>query len=419
MNLLRPCIPSLVKMNPPLHTKLVTVPPSSSPEAMVLLLKEPIQAILSGEAIAIPTETVYGLAANALDPGAVAKIFKAKGRPSDNPLIVHIADDAMLASLVSSIPPEYPSLMKAFWPGPITFLFPKAPCVPDMVTAGRDTVAIRMPSHPVARALIKATGVPLAAPSANLSGRPSPTHAEHVLEDLLDRIPFVIDSGPCSNGLESTVLNGLLKPPLILRPGHVTLEMLQAYLPDVQVISGNVLSNEEVPLSPGMKYTHYAPTAPFLLCTSFRILERTLSWMATHAPDLKIGLLISDHELDQLLQQGTHPVQVLFGGDDDLRVINSERRSSSMAARPGLLIYRLQDASLEGIAVSLFDGMRGLDRLGVDYILMNSVPETAQGLAIMNRAQKAASLILSEDVPLEEVLSARCLHPPGLHHKDA
>ena len=211
----------------------------------------------------MPTETVYGLAANALDEAAVRKIFAAKGRPQDNPLIVHISRIEEWAPLVRDIPPDAAALAEAFWPGPLTIILPKADCIPDAVTCGLDTVAVRMPSHPIARALIRAAGVPLAAPSANLSGKPSPTTALHVLHDMDGRIDLIVDGGDCAVGVESTVVTLCGERPRLLRPGGVTLEDLRGVLGEVDVdkaVLGELDANEK-PSSPGMKYKHYAPDA--------------------------------------------------------------------------------------------------------------------------------------------------------------
>ncbi len=220
-----------------------------------------------GQLVAIPTETVYGLAADALNGQAVASIFKAKGRPADNPLIVHIADMNDLPSLVQIIPPCAESLASAFWPGPLTMIFQRAPHIPNEVTAGLDTVAVRMPSHPVARRLITLSGRPLAAPSANRSGIPSPTEAHRVAEDMDGRIAAIVDGGSCEVGVESTVIDVSGKTVKVLRPGAVTVEMLQEVVGEVEV-DGAVLRplhEHETAASPGMKYKHYAPNARVVL----------------------------------------------------------------------------------------------------------------------------------------------------------
>lgn len=226
----------------------------------------------NGGLVAIPTETVYGLAANALDGNAVKKIFEAKGRPMDNPLIVHIADfdDIKKFSLVSEIPEKMYKLAHAFWSGPLTVIMPKGKAVVDEVSAGLDTVAIRFPSHKTARAVIKAAGCPLAAPSANLSGSPSPTSAEHVISDLNGKIDAVIDGGECVVGLESTVLTLACEKPRLLRPGGITVEEIENVIGEIEVDDAvlHMLKDGEKAASPGMKYKHYAPRANVVLVSA-------------------------------------------------------------------------------------------------------------------------------------------------------
>ena len=226
-------------------------------------LEQAASLLREGELVAIPTETVYGLAADAENGPAVARIFAAKGRPMDNPLIVHIADDDMLPRLVTEIPETAAKLADAYWPGPLTMIFPKGPCIPDEVSAGLSTVAVRMPSHPVAQALIRASGRSLAAPSANRSGSPSPTTAAHVLSDLGGRIAAVVDGGECAVGVESTVVLMTGTRPRLLRPGGITVEMLErvAGPVDVDPAVTNRLAEGAEAASPGMKYKHYAPKA--------------------------------------------------------------------------------------------------------------------------------------------------------------
>ncbi|MBE6830382.1 MAG: threonylcarbamoyl-AMP synthase, partial [Ruminococcaceae bacterium] len=221
------------------------------------------QILRDGGLVGIPTETVYGLAANALDGKVVAGIFAAKGRPMDNPLIVHISDFDQIGRLVREVTPEAEKLAKAYWPGPMTIILPKSDKIPDEVSAGLDTVAIRFPSHPAARALIDAAGIPLAAPSANLSGHPSPTAAEHVLNDLDGKIEAVVDGGPCGVGVESTVVTLACDPPRLLRPGGITLEQLRSVLGTVEMDSAvlHPLKEGVRASSPGMKYKHYSPKA--------------------------------------------------------------------------------------------------------------------------------------------------------------
>lgn len=220
------------------------------------------ELIKKGELVAFATETVYGLGANGLNAEAVEKIFAAKGRPNDNPLILHVAKKSDVKKLWAHVPKLANVLMDTFWPGPLTLIFNRSDCVPDAVTAGLDTVAVRMPQDKTARLLIQKADVPIAAPSANLSGRPSPTTAEHVAVDLDGRIPLILDGGPCHFGVESTVLS-LVGKPTILRPGAVTQQMLEAVIGPVQLANSILqpLKNKDVALSPGMKYKHYAPKA--------------------------------------------------------------------------------------------------------------------------------------------------------------
>jgi len=223
--------------------------------------------LAEGELVAIPTETVYGLAANALNREAVRRIFESKGRPQDNPLIVHISDIRELKPLVEDIPENAVKLAQKYWPGPLTMIFRRSSLVPEEVSAGLDTVAIRMPSHPVAREIISRAGVPLAAPSANRSGSPSPTTAAHVMEDMMGRIPAVVDGGESSVGVESTVLDLTRDEPRLLRPGGITPEQIRAVTGSLVIdkaVTGK-LEEGAVAASPGMKYKHYAPKARVIL----------------------------------------------------------------------------------------------------------------------------------------------------------
>ncbi len=224
------------------------------------------EILRQGGVVAIPTETVYGLAANAFDETAVGKIFKAKGRPQDNPLIVHICDTAMLKDIVSEIPENAKKLMDAFWPGPLTIILPKNEKIPFCVSAGLQTVAVRFPSHKGAQAIIKSAGVPLAAPSANLSGSPSPTSFAHVKNDMLSRVDAIVDGGECEEGVESTVIS-LVNKPRLLRPGSITVEQIESVIGKIEIDSAvlNKLADEKKAASPGMKYRHYAPKAKVVL----------------------------------------------------------------------------------------------------------------------------------------------------------
>lgn len=247
-----------------MNTKLIKVNPAAPEKA---LTAEAGEILRKGGLVAIPTETVYGLAANALDPEAVGKIFDAKGRPHDNPLIVHIANYAEVLPLVQKVDPRLPALAKAFWPGPLTVIMKKSPIVPDVTSGKLDTVAIRMPSDPVAHAIIEAAGLPLAAPSANSSGKPSPTRASHVMDDMDGKIDMVVDGGSCRIGVESTVVTLAMDPPRLLRPGGVTPEELRKVLPDLVIDKAvfSQLAQDEKAQSPGMKYKHYSPKAQVTL----------------------------------------------------------------------------------------------------------------------------------------------------------
>lgn len=241
-----------------MQTKLLR--PSEEPAA----IEEAGALLRAGEVVGIPTETVYGLAADALNPQAVKRIFEAKGRPQDNPLIVHIADLSMVREIATEFPPEAQKLADAFWPGPLTIILPKQDKIPIVTSGGLNTVGIRFPVHPMAQAIIRAAGVPLAAPSANTSGRPSTTTAQHVMEDLHGKIAAVVDGGPCSVGVESTVVSLCGERPRLLRPGGISLEQLQSVLGEVDVdraLKEKIDDSEKVS-APGMKYRHYAPKAP-------------------------------------------------------------------------------------------------------------------------------------------------------------
>ena len=316
-----------------------------------------------GRLVAFPTETVYGLGANALDAEAVKAIFAAKGRPADNPLIAHIWDRAQLEGLVE-IPDAAPALMDAFWPGPLTILMPRTSRVPDVVTAGLDTVAIRMPSHPVARAMLRACGLPIAAPSANRSGKPSPTTAEHVRVDMDGRIPLILDGGPCDVGLESTVIDVTHGTPTILRPGGVTQAMLEQVLGRVEV-AGSVLrplQAGEKALSPGMRYRHYSP-------------------------DGQVTLVEGD-EADVVRALGLLCDQAEANGHRACVMCFSEHTAALAKWRPHDIGSRSEP---EEVAHRLFDTLRRLDTEGMDVIFSEVVAPEGIGLAVMNRLGRAAS----------------------------
>ncbi|MDA8234941.1 MAG: L-threonylcarbamoyladenylate synthase [Clostridia bacterium] len=323
--------------------------------------------------VAFPTETVYGLGANALSPEAVEGIFRAKGRPGDNPLIVHIAHWSMLEPLVKAIPPEARQLAEKFWPGPLTLVLPSSSQVPQVVTAGLPTVAVRMPDHPVALALIKEAGVPVAAPSANTSGKPSPTAAVHVLEDLGGKVPLVLDGGPVGLGVESTVLDLTVSPPMVLRPGSITLEMLRDVLGQVDLdpaMAGMDFPHSHkqeapAPKAPGMKYAHYSPEAEVVLVDG-PVEEMTAAVLDLAAARQRQGLKVG--------------------------IMASRETVASYQGFFTLVIGSRQD--LTTVAVNLYSLLRDFDRHGVQVVIAEGFSWQGLGLAIMNRLTKAADKII-------------------------
>lgn len=326
-------------------------------------IQQAAQVLKEGGTVAFPTETVYGLGANGLDPKAVKKIYEAKGRPSDNPLILHIADKEEIKPLVASIPPVAEKLIEAFWPGPLTIIFEKSSIIPKEVTGGLNTVALRMPSHPIAHWLIKETRLPIAAPSANLSGKPSPTKAEHVIQDLTGRVDIIIEGDPSQIGLESTVVDITTPIPTILRPGGITYEDLQNLLGEVNIDPGILddLGQQYQPKSPGMKYTHYAPAAPMTMIEG-----------PTKAVVEKINALTKEYQL----QGKKVGILATVETKDDYR---------------GDIVLSLgQRDKPQSIASNLFDLLRQFDKEKVDVILAESISSQGIGFAIINRMTKAA-----------------------------
>ncbi len=319
----------------------------------ISVLAEAAKILAEGGLVAFPTETVYGLGANALNEQAVGNIFLAKGRPQDNPLIVHVSDREMLKQVVKTIPLEAERLMDAFWPGPLTIIFEKSELISKTVTAGLDTVAVRMPSHPAALALIKKSGVPVAAPSANLSGSPSTTRAEHVIADLSSKVDYIIDGGACQVGLESTVLDLTGEMPQILRPGGVGLEALQEVLGTVSYEPA-LKDSRAVPKSPGMKYRHYAPKAALYLVENGQRNRIENSLTTYQKAGKKTGVLScsGDFAADFVLHCGVDAAEY---------------------------------------ARNLFDMLRKMDELGAEVILAE-LPADSGGIvpALKNRLLKAA-----------------------------
>lgn len=331
-----------------------------------LLLKDNEKDILkaaeilkNGGLVGMPTETVYGLGANALNPQAVENIFKAKGRPMDNPLIVHIScfEDIEKFNLVSEIPDKAKILAENFWPGPITVILKKGSLVPDEVSAGLDTVAIRYPSHKTANKLIKMAELPIAAPSANLSGSPSPTTAQHVINDLNGRIDAVIDGGICDVGLESTVITLAQDPPKLLRPGGITLEMLESVIGKVLVDNAvlNKLEDNAKPASPGMKYKHYAPKANVII------------------------LRANDEDFVDFINSNKSEEIAAICYDEDTAKLNVKKYS----------LGKKED--LEKHAHNLFEILREIDLNKTIKTVYSRCPETkGVGMAVYNRLIRAA-----------------------------
>ncbi len=309
-------------------------------------------ALRAGRLVVMPTETVYGLAASALNARALGRVFAAKGRPADNPLIVHVGSKAELARVAASVPALARKLVRAFWPGPLTVVVPAAPSLPRAVTAGLATVAVRMPAHPVALALIRAAGVPVAAPSANRSGRPSPTTVAHARGDLGCAVAVYLDGGPAEHGLESTVVDCTGPRPVVLRPGAITVEQIQRVCGDLAIGTRGA----DAPRSPGMKYRHYAPSARVWViegrATEARAgVQRTLGRLA--AADRRAGVI----------------------------AIGDERYA-------GAEVFRVP--TLAALGRELYAIFREADARGLEDLVVRAVPERGLGRALMNRMRKAA-----------------------------
>ncbi|MFS0593710.1 L-threonylcarbamoyladenylate synthase [Cytobacillus horneckiae] len=313
--------------------------------------------LIKNETVAFPTETVYGLGGNAQSDEAVSKIFAAKGRPADNPLIIHIAERSQLEAFVESVPEKAEKLISAFWPGPLTMIFNKrVGALSDLATAGLSTVAIRMPDHPVALALLKKTGLPIAAPSANSSGKPSPTTANHVWEDLHGRIAGIVDGGPTGVGVESTVIDCTEDIPTILRPGGITKEQLMEAIGEVR-LDPALQDSEQAPKSPGMKYKHYAPDAPLYLVDGERAFMQKLV-SEKRKEGLSVGVLTTEENKNYYDAN----VVITCGSRADLRTVAS----------------------------GLYDALRRLNHENVDIIYGEIFPTEGVGAAVMNRLIKAA-----------------------------
>jgi L-threonylcarbamoyladenylate synthase len=344
-----------------MYTRIIKISDLSQQQADI---DEAGRLLLEGQIVAFPTETVYGLGANGLDAEACAAIYEAKGRPSDNPLILHVADRAMIDGIAREVPEMAEKLIAAFCPGPITLILPRAECVPLRITGGLDTVGIRMPGNDIARAMIKSAKVPIAAPSANISGRPSPTTAASVYRDMEGKIPLILDGGLCHFGVESTIVDCAGKIATILRPGAVTREMLQEVVGEVK-IDPALVGAKVVPKAPGMKYRHYAPKAPLTLIEgapakmvpAFRRELRRLQ-----AAGKSVGIIVSDEVAAALQGRLAEDLVCSFGAQADLYAI----------------------------AANLYEDLRSFDDKPVDCLLAEGTTEEGLGLAIMNRLHKAS-----------------------------
>lgn len=343
-----------------METKVIRIDPQRIDDNVI---GDAARLIAAGELVAFPTETVYGLGADALRAEAATKIYAAKGRPSDNPLIVHIAEFNDLARVAARVPTQARQLADAFWPGPLTMILNKKPEVPDATTGGLDTVAVRMPDHPVALALIKKSGCLIAAPSANASGRPSPTEAAHVQQDLSGRIAMILDGGAVGIGIESTIVDLTGEVPMILRPGCITEVMLAGVLGRAVVIDPGILAEDDAkrPKAPGMKYRHYAPKAPLSIVEgSAGAVTAKINEMAESAS--RAGKRVA--------------------------VIAADETAASYGAALVLSIGSRSDEA--GIARQLYRILRECDELQVSEIYSESFQTPQLGTAIMNRLLKAA-----------------------------
>ncbi|MFD2728568.1 L-threonylcarbamoyladenylate synthase [Enterococcus camelliae] len=325
-------------------------------------VKKAANEIKKGGLVAFPTETVYGLGANALNPQAVKQVYQVKGRPSDNPLIVHVTGFEQVKAFIAKSHPLAESLVHHFWPGPLTLILPIKPDAFDaVVTGGLNTVAFRMPNQPLTLELIAEAGVPLVGPSANLSGRPSPTTADHVIHDFQTTIAGVLDGGPTQIGVESTVLDlsDETKPPMILRPGAITKDMLEQVCQSTILIDQHLVSEEEAPKAPGMKYKHYAPTIPVQMVSEHQW-EEVATFLATHP--LRAGILAGP-------------------------------TASGKVRGEAAAVYMYANDSIEAATRGLFSGLRALDESqgGLDILYVASYPEEGLGVAYMNRLKKAAN----------------------------
>lgn len=349
-------------------TETISVDPKNPDTTAIMRAAEIIRR---GGTVAFPTETVYGLGADGFNRDAAKKIYEAKGRPTDNPLIVHIADMDQISLVAREIPERAIRLAGAFWPGPMTLVFKKKPEVPDETTGFLDTVAVRMPAHPVAARLIKMSGTVIAAPSANLSGRPSPTTGKHVIDDLGGRIDMILDSGKASLGLESTIIDVTEEAPVILRPGFITEEMIKRVAGRVRTdpAAGENRPGAEKPKAPGMKYRHYAPKGDFMLFDGEG--EAVTAAIAAAAKEkagegVRVGIIATAENVSALEKELSQ-----CGGEIAILSVGSGK-------------------DLAGVAGNLYDVLRRMDELGAEQIYGETFGREDLGRAVMNRLCKAA-----------------------------
>ena len=327
-------------------------------------VKRAAELLRAGEVVALPTETVYGLAANALDAKAVARIYEAKGRPAHNPIIVHVADVELAKRCVANWPAIADDLAQAFWPGPLTMVLPKAPEIPDLVTAGGATVAVRWPSHPFIQTVIRECGFPLAAPSANLSNQISPTNAEHVRKQLGDRIPLVVDGGQSQVGIESTVIDLTSEPPAVLRPGMIHEESLIAVTGDLISHRGLKLPSQEALRSPGLLRKHYAPKAKLLL----------LDWQ-------------NDADLRSRI---THPPSPGFGATGHASRTHVIAHTH-IPSGEGFVSVSVIPHDAEAFARAIYAELHRCDEAGAELIVVEALPDLPAWRAIADRLRRAAA----------------------------
>lgn len=342
-----------------METKIYQIKKDAADHAAI---EEAAKVIRNGGLVAFPTETVYGLGADAQNPQAAEKIYAAKGRPSDNPLIVHIAQKEDLSKAAGEIPKAAALLAEAFWPGPLTMILRKQTSIPKETTGGLDTVAVRMPDHPTALALIRKSGCLIAAPSANASGRPSPTLARHVAEDLNGKIPMILDGGEVGIGIESTIVDLTEKEPVILRPGYITGSMLEAVIGPVKLDAGILCADASVrPKAPGMKYRHYAPRAE---------------------------MIVVEGRMEQVVEKINALADAMRAQNRKTGIIGTDETISSYRGDVAFSLGSRADA--EEIARRLYRILRELDESGVDIIYSESIAAQGIGQAVRNRLLKAA-----------------------------